>query len=185
MTQKRLTNNAFEKFQKVGQINLGATVFISDPCYDMSEPCTVTMSGIKPGNYDAFVYIDPDDKDIVLAQLVIHEETSFKEMFDELPAVIDVDSGVCGIADYDFFKDFVATKENPASMILDKLSSDILNPDFIQWSNYMKSQMEIKDTLENYYKHLSEYDANPKISNRTIQKYDFNANNLFAYCLPI
>ncbi|HEY5555644.1 hypothetical protein [Acetobacterium sp.] len=126
MTKKRLTNDAFNAFQKVGKIYLGSTVFIADPCYDMSELCTVTMAGIKPGNYEVFVYVDPDDKDIVLAQLVNHEETSFKERFDELIGNIDVDSGICGIADYDFFKDFIANK---AIRVMDKLSSVVKNPD--------------------------------------------------------
>jgi len=172
MTQNRLTNTAFNAFQKLGQINLGATAFISDPCYAIAELRTVTVAEIKPGNYDVFVYMDPDDKAIVLAQLVIHEETSFKEIFDELIGNIYVDSGICGIADYDFFKDFVATKENPTSMIFDKLSSDIPNPDFIKWPDYIKTNKEPGDDITAYENHMLMYGNTPKISNRTIRKYE-------------
>lgn len=85
-------------------MKLSNKILISDPCYNLGTWCTYTTD-IKPGNYN--YNVEYEDGRVASIELY-HEDY---EYLDYEPAFDDigVDSGQCGIFDYNVVKDIIGT----------------------------------------------------------------------------
>jgi len=167
----RLSSENFAEFEKIGTILLSEKVFVADLCRNTTEKYTKTLENIKPGRYNVFIYEinDAPYGDRVMAQLLIHEKSQFTENFELVSTMIDVDSGVCGISDYDFF---VSTIENNSDIVYEKLSSRVKNPDYMTDLAYLRKIGNPNDSEEIIDGHMIDYWNNILLSNPLIQKYE-------------
>jgi hypothetical protein len=97
------------------EFNLGTKVVVSDPCYDIPTWCQAILTGVLPGKYLADV-VKSDGSDgwgIRVASLNATHEDFFDKMglihWDVSPADIGVDSGQCGIFNFDQFRNDIAS----------------------------------------------------------------------------
>lgn len=91
-------------------IKLGSKVLVSDPCYDYPTWCTKLVENVKPGNYNTNVTYCYGN--MVSDLQVIHEDYDMYDL-DWYPVVADigVDSGQCGIFDFDQGQSIIGTGE--------------------------------------------------------------------------
>lgn len=97
-------------------IKLGSKVLVSDPSYEYPTWCTGTVENVKPGDYNTNViyYKDTDNffNGRVCELIAIHESYTDKDLpWQITEADIDVDSGQCGIFDFEQVKDVIGTGE--------------------------------------------------------------------------
>ncbi len=97
-------------------IKLGSKVLVSDPCYEYPTWCTGTVENVKPGNYNTNViyYKDTDNffNGRVSELIAIHESYTNKDLpWQITEADIGVDSGQCGIFDFEQVKDIIGAGE--------------------------------------------------------------------------
>ena len=97
-------------------IKLGSKVLVSDPCYEYPTWCTGTLENVKPGNYNTNViyYKDTDNffNGRVGELIAIHESYTNKDLpWQITEADIGVDSGQCGIFDFEQVKDIIGAGE--------------------------------------------------------------------------
>ena len=91
-------------------IKLGSKVLVSDPRYDYPTWCTKLVENVKPGNYNTNVTYCYGN--MVSELQVIHEDYDIYDL-DWYPVVADigVDSGQCGIFDFEQVKDIIGSGE--------------------------------------------------------------------------
>lgn len=95
-----------KKFKLEKTIELGKKVIISDPGYNMDTWCIGILNDVLPGTYECFYEIIEDNswgRRIVSIE-VKNKNYEFYDFSENLDAEIGVDSGQCGIYDYDYFK---------------------------------------------------------------------------------
>lgn len=96
------------KAVKIGQIQLGNSVRVSDPCYDMNVWCAGTLENILKGVYNAYVKIQ-DNKDgwgrRITELSVCHSCHRFRSSKKEMVGSVGVDSGTCGIYDLEYYEE--------------------------------------------------------------------------------
>ena len=91
-------------YKKCGEITLDPETRVSDPCYsDISTWCAATVKTL-PGRYNC--YYRSTNEGRVASLKIVHEDydTPILAINDHLPATIGVDSGTCGIHDFEYFK---------------------------------------------------------------------------------
>lgn len=97
-----------DKISNIGTITLNNKVIVSDPCYSIDDWCNKIINNMQPGEYECFgVLIDERIGELHL----IHKEVLdiYKELEDipynpePLCCSIGVDSGQCGIFDYEYY----------------------------------------------------------------------------------
>lgn len=99
-------------------INLKDKVLVSDPCYKLGVWCTHTLTGVKPGRYEHQVKYWNDSDPFFnnrISELGVVEE-SYQNDYEYLnwqyvSDSIGVDSGQCGIYDYESVKDIIGSGE--------------------------------------------------------------------------
>ena len=98
-------------------IKLGNKVLVSDPCYENGTWCTGTVENVKEGNYITNVVYCGDPHPFLRNRVA--ELKAILEGVDEdflkweiTEADIGVDSGQCGIYDYESVKDIIGTGES-------------------------------------------------------------------------
>ena len=97
--------------RKIGEIELGNMAFLSDPCYGTKCRGNTTINTLE-GRYNAYVtYTERNtfySEKRISSILVVHKDFSskYKKMpKDEREMLIcAVDSGTCGIFNYDYYK---------------------------------------------------------------------------------
>lgn len=97
-------------------IKLGSKVLVSDPCYEYPTWCTGTVENVKPGNYNtSVIYWKDTDRFFngrVAELLAVHESYDVEDLDWEITkADIGVDSGQCGIFDFEQVKDIIGHGE--------------------------------------------------------------------------
>ena len=158
------------------KITLQEHVFISDPCYEMDTWCT-TDAWILPGTYHCFFnYLIDQRNDKRITAIEIKHEQYLHATASELYAHdIGVDSGICGIFDFDYFKEH-QSDDTWQDIVYDTSYTEHLNPqykkfietDFYKkheniYAQYKKNEISDKD----YMKHLIEFQ-------KEIMKYSQN-----------
>lgn len=148
------------------KITLQGHVFISDPCYEMDTLCT-TDAWILPGTYHCFFnYLIDKRNDKRITAIEIKHEQYLHATASELYAHdIGVDSGICGIFDFDYFKEH-QSDDTWQDIVYDTSYTEHLNPqykkfietDFYKkheniYAQYKKNEISDKD----YMKHLIEF----------------------------
>ena len=91
-------------------IKLGNKVLVSDPCYEVNTWCTAQVTDAVAGNYNTFVkYKELRNWGKRVSQLLaIHEAFTENELtWKKTDYDIGVDSGTCGIFDYNSVKDII------------------------------------------------------------------------------
>lgn len=92
--------------KKVGVINLSGRAYLSDPCYDANLWCNGFID-VKSGRYKVYItYSKKTEYPIVTNLIIIHEEhykRNFKLPVNDTNLFCAVDSGQCGIFDFDYF----------------------------------------------------------------------------------
>lgn len=97
--------------ERIGNIEMGATAYLSDPCYGTNSKWNCTIEMI-PGNYIAFITKSQAQwcQGRISSLYVVHADfykTYKKRPNDNIePLFCAVDSGTCGIFDADYFKAF-------------------------------------------------------------------------------
>lgn len=92
-------------YEKCGEITLSSKTRVSDPCYkDMTTWCAATVKTL-PGRYNCYYQLTGENR--VAALKVVHEDydrpdLEINKYFED--ADIGVDSGTCGIHDFDYFE---------------------------------------------------------------------------------
>ena len=107
-----MANNK-SKMTFIGNIKLGCEVICSDPCYDTYGEVSfvnTTLANVKAGMYNAF-YETTDIEDWgnrVSQILVMHEDYGVNFDFSDFEYIGDccVDSGTCGIWDYEYYETY-------------------------------------------------------------------------------
>ena len=92
-----------------GTITLGETVKVSDPCYGLDTWCSGKLENVLPGEYVcSHALVDEGSWGIRVSGIrAVH-----KDYFNTLPGIylseidVGVDSGQCGIYDYDYYAQF-------------------------------------------------------------------------------
>ena len=108
----------------IGTIKLSKKAVVSDPCYDLGTWCAAILDNVVPGTYYCYVKYYSDDElwgRRVSSLIVKHEsckDIPIESIDKEEDYNIGVDSGMCGIYDYEYFKQ-EHTDENSA-LFLDK-----------------------------------------------------------------
>lgn len=92
------------------KFNLGSKVVVSDPCYEIPTWCHAVVEGVLPGTYIG--EINTSDEGVwgtrVANLKAIHEDhhlTKHKIKWEQHPNTIGVDSGQCGIFNFDQYRD--------------------------------------------------------------------------------
>ena len=95
-----------EKFKLEKTIELGKKVIISDPGYNMDTWCIGILNDVLPGTYKCFYEIIEDNSwgRRIASIEVKNKDYEFYDFSENLDVEIGVDSGQCGIYDYDYFK---------------------------------------------------------------------------------
>lgn len=95
-----------KKFKLEKTIGLGKKVIISDPGYNMDTWCIGILNDVLPGTYECFYEIIEDNSwgRRIASIEVKNKDYEFYDFSENLDAEIGVDSGQCGIYDYDYFK---------------------------------------------------------------------------------
>ena len=95
-----------EKFKLEKTIELGKKVIISDPAYNMDTWCIGILNNVLPGTYECFYEIIEDNSwgRRIASIEVKHKDYEFYDFPENIDANIGVDSGQCGIYDYDYFE---------------------------------------------------------------------------------
>lgn len=148
------------------KITLQGHVFITDPCYEMDTWCT-TDAWILPGIYHCFFdYLIDQRNDKRITVIEIKHEQYLHAKASELHAHnIGVDSGTCGIFDFDYFEEH-QSDDTWQDIVYDTTYTEHQNPQyktFIETDFYKKHEdiydlykkNEISD--EDYIKHLIEF----------------------------
>lgn len=103
---KRNMNNIISK---IGEIVLGPKVMVSDPCYEIGVWCQGIIENVKSGRYNCYV----DDGDAgtwggrTYRLLAVHSDYDvYNNVYcdDHLKFDVGVDSGTCGIFDFEYYK---------------------------------------------------------------------------------
>lgn len=101
------------------QFNLGTKVVVSDPCYDIPTWCQAVIENVLPGVY----YPDVDIEDRPgwgrrIGEIrAVHEDYMGSKIasinWKKHPADIGVDSGQCGIFDFDHYRNDMESYDLP------------------------------------------------------------------------
>lgn len=92
------------------KFNLGSKVVVSDPCYEIPTWCHAVVEDVLPGTYVGEIVMSDEGAwgNRVASLKAIHEEhhlTSHRIKWENHPATIGVDSGQCGIFNFDQYRD--------------------------------------------------------------------------------
>lgn len=90
------------KVKHYGVIELGRDVKVSDPCYSVDTWCNHDLHNVKPGMWDCYIVLD-DETELVAYLVLCKDGYGFQIPTFCEPADIGVDSGTCGIYDYEYF----------------------------------------------------------------------------------
>lgn len=100
------------KVVKLGTIELGVKVMISDPTYRIGTWCTHTVENMKPGTYTCYAVV-ADEKSYglhsegrIAEQYVLFGETTIEDFNEDYIPLCDigVDSATAGVFDFEFFE---------------------------------------------------------------------------------
>ena len=121
-----------KKRYELGEIRLGESVYVSDPCYSIGTWCQALLVGVVPGYYTAFVnkaetdwFERISDLWVVLDEEILDNGAKFPTEYIE-SADIGVDSGMCGIFDESYYKHFHTSEgvdDDWYEMVCDKTSN--------------------------------------------------------------
>lgn len=93
--------------KKVGIIHLGDKAYLSDPCYGHTCWCNTFIDTIE-GQYRVYITRSKDEFGMVTNLVAIHEDyykRNFKLPKNDCENIwCGVDSGTCGIFDYEYFR---------------------------------------------------------------------------------
>lgn len=91
---------------EVGQIVLGQTAIVSDPCYTRGIWCAEMLDNVRPGRWDTSVCIDTIDSwgERVYVLEVIHSDFSENNHQWENYATLGVDSGTMSVFNSDYYR---------------------------------------------------------------------------------
>lgn len=103
---------------EIGTIKLNEKVMVSDPCYMIGTWCQGTVENVLPGTYHCFYVTEYESYGRVKNLIVVHEDHLsilesgyfFDEVIDE---TIGVDSGTCGIFDYEYYERYHMDSNDP------------------------------------------------------------------------
>lgn len=91
-----------------GTIELGSSVILSDPCYDLDEWCSGKVQNMIPGIYDCYAdfAIMGSWGTRVVRLILVHTNVPNEgpAKIKEVPACLAVDAGVFGIYDEQYFR---------------------------------------------------------------------------------
>lgn len=104
---------------QLGKIELGNTVIVTDPCYEIGTWCTYLINTMKPGTYEASVAICNDTSadwrsGRIAVQYVLPNGMTVEDFNKKAKeySSIGVDSGTAGIFDFEYFKEVQETKDD-------------------------------------------------------------------------
>lgn len=92
-----------------GDIVLGTSVMVSDPCYSIGTWCQGVVGNVVPGTYKCYVEHCQDSfwGDRVSAIEVVHADYNHSELdYVETNFEVGVDSGQAGIFNYNYYKKY-------------------------------------------------------------------------------
>lgn len=97
--------------KKIGEIELGDVAFLSDPCYGTDCRSNTTMN-VLAGKYNVYITRSESKSPYIENRIsnifVVHKEIAktYKKMptDDKDMLMCAVDSGTCGIFDYEYYK---------------------------------------------------------------------------------
>ena len=91
--------------KKVGIIELGNKVRVSDPCYSLDTWCAGTLENVLEGKYNCYSQkVDTGDWGVRIASIEVKHENYLHIEPTELTSIdVGVDSGQAGIYDLDYF----------------------------------------------------------------------------------
>lgn len=114
-----------------GTIELGSSVILSDPCYDLDEWCSGKVQNMIPGIFDCYAdFADMGSLGTRVARLVIMNANIPNEgpaKIEEVPACLAVDAGVFGIYDEQYLRENKVT--NPDAWYNENVMSWICKED--------------------------------------------------------
>lgn len=97
------------KISKVGTIELGSQVTISDPCYEVGTWCAISLDCVLEGTYDCFIkkcnYNSWGSR--VKEMTIVHKnyQNLVMERDYELMGNVGVDSGTMSITDTNYYEE--------------------------------------------------------------------------------
>ena len=101
--------------RRIGQIELGSKVVVSDPCYNLGTWCMGVLYDVKPGEYSCFINCIISDWGNRIKELfIIHKSSPVcPELVSELMDFeVGVDSATAGIFDYLYYEKTHEDREN-------------------------------------------------------------------------
>lgn len=119
------------RFQKEEKIILGSQIRITDPCYGLDVWCAHTLDDVLPGKY--VCYFDESDEGAWgkrIAGIEVRHEDHLYVNVSEYIEEAGVDSGQCGIFDYDYYVTMIHgdKKEEWYSNVCNQTYIEIPNP---------------------------------------------------------
>lgn len=102
MERKKIILNGKE-FIYCGSHNISRKAIVSDPCYELGTWCTKVIHCL-PGTYRYYISMyDGKEWGERVGELIALLDGTKPELPDDCVAYVGVDTGVCGIFDYDGF----------------------------------------------------------------------------------
>ena len=101
-----------KKRYELGEIKLGESVYVSDPCYSIGTWCQALLVGVVPGYYRAFINKAETDWYERITDLWVVNDEEILDNGAKFPTELveghhmGVDSGMCGIFDESYYKHF-------------------------------------------------------------------------------
>lgn len=139
------------QIEKIGEINLGARVRVSDPCYGMDVWCAGTLENVHPGRYKCRIVLcedDPEHKTGFFSRvksMSIHHVDYDVPPQEYMPFDVGVDSGQAGFYDADYFAKFHAEEvhlnEEWYDRICEVTIKQVHNPAYIDRESYLREAM--------------------------------------------
>lgn len=159
-----------EKFKLEKTIELGEKVIISDPAYNMDTWCIGILNDILPGTYECFYeIIEDNDWGRRIASIEVkNKDYEFYDFSENLDAEIGVDSGQCGIYDYDYFEKN-NQKEDWYSQICNLTYIEEENPNyknFYESKYYFDQDIDALKWIKEYQKYVDDKEISTMIFSR-------------------
>ena len=101
----------------LGYITLGDNVMVSDPCYKLGTWCQDLLEDVLPGRYRCSLLISDEGEWGKRVAFLTASHSDVENITFDLNDLesesgdIGVDSGMCGIFDYEFYKRFADNEE--------------------------------------------------------------------------
>jgi hypothetical protein len=155
------------------KITLGKKVVVSDPCYEIPTWCQAVIDNVEPGEYECDVEkTDEGEWGNRCAVLrVIKLDSSHKdEDWEFYPADIGVDSGQCGVFDFDTYR-----RDSIVPEMEDVENETGENWNYIGW----------KEEGEKWYGKICEYTLFPECSHGGYKNGYVSSSGYGDGCYPL